>query len=133
MLNLVLAVVVLAHGVGHLLFFVPAVGLASWADQTGHSWLLTAAIGDASARTIAAFVWAVATILFVGGVAGYWMSQEWWRAVTIAAAVVSLVGIVVFWDGIATSSALMALVVDVLVLIALVWARWPAAQSGTSV
>lgn len=133
MLSLGLAIAVLAHGIGHVLFLVPAVGIANWADQTGHSWLLTSVVGDGPARAVAAFVWAAATLLFVAGVAGFWTGQEWWRQVTIGAAIVSIVGIVLFWDGIATSNAFLALAFDVAVLLALLWARWPGAQPGTSV
>ena len=48
-----LALVVFAHGVGHLLFLAPAVGLGNWAEQTGESWALTGAIGEAATRVIA--------------------------------------------------------------------------------
>lgn len=133
MLNLVLAIAVLAHGIGHVLFLVPAAGIANWADQTGHSWLLTSAVGDGPARAVAAIVWGAATVLFVAGVAGFWMSLDWWRPVTIAAAIVSIAGIVVFWDGIATSNAFLALAFDVVILIALLWLHWPATQAELSV
>lgn len=133
MLNLVVAIAVLAHGIGHILFLVPAVGIANWADQTGHSWLLAPVLGDGVTRAVAALVWSAATLLFVGGVAGFWMSLDWWRPVTIAAAIVSIAGIVVFWDGIAASNAFLAVVFDVVVLVALLWIHWPATQAELSV
>ncbi|HEY7523024.1 MAG TPA: hypothetical protein VH720_05105 [Candidatus Limnocylindrales bacterium] len=126
--KLIIALVVTAHGVGHLLFLVPALGIATWAGQTGDSWLLTSTFGEAVTRTIAAVVWAAAIVLFVAGVAGFLTAAEWWRAVTIAGAVVSAVGIVAMWNGIAMSSAVFALGFDAALVIALAVAHWPAAD-----
>jgi len=50
----------------------------------------------------------------------------------VVVAHVSLVGIVVMWDGIATSSALMAAAFDSAVLVALLWAHWPTAELAGS-
>jgi hypothetical protein len=62
--------VVFAHGVGHLLFLAPVVGLGNWADQTGESWILTGAIGEPATRAIATALWSAVIVLFVAGVAG---------------------------------------------------------------
>jgi hypothetical protein len=128
MLKLILIAVVAAHAIGHVLFLGPGLRLATWADQTGHSWVLSAPLGDALTRGVAGFIWSATIVLFLFGVIGYATDQEWWRAPTIAGALVSIVGIVVFWDGIAASSAMFALAFDALVLIALLWARWPSPQ-----
>jgi hypothetical protein len=127
-----LALVVFAHGVGHLLFLAPVVGLGNWADQTGESWILTGAIGEPATRAIATALWSAAIVLFVAGVAGFLGGTEWWRTVTIAAAALSAVGIVAFWGGIATSSAVFALVADVVILGALLVAHWPTTELAAS-
>lgn len=131
LLRLALAVVVLAHGIGHVLFLVPTVRLASWADQTGHSWLLTGSLGDGPTRAIAAVIWIAAIALFVAGVVGFLTGAGWWPAVTIVGAIVSIVGIVAMWDGLAQPSAMLALAFDVVVLVALAWAHWPATELGS--
>jgi hypothetical protein len=128
MLKLVLAVVVLAHGVGHVLFLGPTLRVGEWAGQTAHSWLLTGTLGDSAARAIAAVIWTATIALFVAGVAGYLTDAAWWRGVTVAGSVVSIVGLVLFWDGIATSSAVFALAFDAVLLLALLVAHWPAAE-----
>jgi hypothetical protein len=125
-IKILIALTVFAHGVGHVLFLVPALGIATWAGQTGDSWLLTGTFGPTMTRAIAAIVWAAAIVLFVGGVAGFLTGAEWWRAVTLAGAVVSAVGIAAMWGGIAMSSALFALGFDAVIVVALVWAHWPA-------
>ena len=40
MVNLAVATVLFAHGVGHVLFLAPTLRLADWAGQTGYSWAL---------------------------------------------------------------------------------------------
>jgi len=51
MLTFILLAAVAMHGIGHVLFFGPAIGLADWGS--GHSWLLTNLLGDGVARTFA--------------------------------------------------------------------------------
>jgi hypothetical protein len=131
MLNLALAVVVVAHAIGHVLFLAPALRLVNWADQTGHSWLLTGIVGDPLTRAVAAAAWTATALLFLAGTYGFLTSQDWWRPVIVAAAVVSLAAIVVMWDGIATSSAFMAAAFDIAVIVAVAWARWPATSATT--
>ena len=127
MLKLLIATVVLFHGVGHILFLAPTIRLASW-GQTGHSWVMTPVLGDGIARILGAGLWTAAIVLFVAAFGGLVMSAEWWRAVAIGGALVSLGGIVLMWDGIAPSNAFFALAFDLVVLVALLWARWPSAE-----
>ena len=128
MLTAILALVLLFHGVGHVLFLGPALRLVDWAGQTGQSWLLTSTLGDGPSRAVGAIVWTASIVLFVAGASGLLAGQPWWRSVTVAGAIVSLVGIVVSWDGLATTNAVFALVVDVLVLWALLVAHWPSSE-----
>jgi hypothetical protein len=122
------ALVVFAHGVGHLLFLGPVIGLGSWADQTGDSWVLTGTIGEPAARIVATVLWSAVIVLFVAGVAGFLGTTDWWRTVTIAAAGLSILGIVLFWGGIASSSAIFALIADAVILGALLIAHWPSTE-----
>jgi hypothetical protein len=128
MVKLLLATLFFAHGVGHVLFLGPALRLTAWADQTGQSWVLTPLVGDGAARILASVVWGAALLLFVGAAAGLVLGSDWWRAAAIAGAVVSAVGIVAMWGGVAPSSAIMALAFDVLVLLALLVVHWPSAE-----
>ena len=131
-LRIVLVIVVAAHGIGHLLFLGPVAGLGAWAGQSGHSWLLTSAIGEGATRAIATLVWTAVIVLFLAGVGGFLAGADWWRGVTVAAAALSIAGVVVFWDGIATTNAIFALVTDVLILAALLVANWPSAELAGS-
>lgn len=115
------------HGIGHILFLGPAFGWSSWGS--GHSWLLTGVIGDGPARAFSAVVWTAAGVLFLVGVGGFMRDADWWRTTTIVAAVISLIGTVVYFDGIKQPSGVAALVFNVLVLGALIVARWPSAAA----
>ncbi len=128
MLKLVIAAVVLAHGVGHILFLGPALRVTTWADQTGHSWLVTPLLGDGVTRAFAAIVWTSTIALFVAAVVGFFMGTDWWRGAAVLGAVISAAGIIVMWDGLAPSSAIAALVFDLIVLVALLWAHWPSTE-----
>ena len=128
-LRVVLAIVLVAHGIGHVLFLGPALRVAAWADQSGGSWLLSPTLGDGGAHAAGALVWAAATVLFVLAGAGLLLAMEWWRPIAVLAAVVSLLGIVLFWNGILTASALPALIVDVALIVGLVIAHWPSADA----
>src|SRR4029079_8222142 len=119
------ALVVFAHGVGHLLFLGPVIGLGSWADQTGDSWVLTGTIGEPAARIVATVLWSAVNVLFVAGAAGFLGTTDGCRTVTIGAAGLSILGIVLFWGGIASSSAIFALIADAVILGALLIAHWP--------
>ncbi len=131
-LKVLIALVVLAHGIGHILFLGPSLQLAGWAGQTGHSWALTSGLGDGPTRAIAALLWSATIVLFVAGVGGFLLGQPWWVGVTAAGAVTSIVGIVLMWDGIVASSAGFALAFDVLVLVSLFWAHWPTTEMAGS-
>ena len=127
MLKLVLAGVVLAHGVGHLLFLGPSLRVVDWAGQTSHSWLLTGTLGEGPARAIASAIWIATVVLFVAGVGGFLLDSAWWRPMTVAGAVVSMLGMVLFWDGLATSNAAFALAFDIVLLVSLLVVHWPVA------
>jgi len=125
MLRAVLALVIGAHGIGHILFLVPLLGIADWGQST-RSWLLT---GESSARLIGSILWVVATIGFCVAVFGLWSQLSWWRNVAIVAAIVSTIGLVLFWANPVSSSAVFALAFNVIVLGALLLAHWPSIEA----
>lgn len=120
----ILAVVVFAHGVGHVLF-APMLSGAMKLDASGHSWLLTGMFGDAATRALATALAAAVTASFVLVAGGIVLQTTWWRGLAIAAAVGSVALVVLLWDGLPTSPAASALAFDVVVLAALMLFHWP--------
>lgn len=127
-LRWIVALAVLAHGVGHVLFM-PVLAGVMRLPSSGHSWLLTSAVGDTPTRLVATLVAAVAIGAFVAAGAGLLTQVGWWRQAAVVGAAISIGLIVAMWDGIPTSSAFFAFVFDLLVLGALLIARWPTEQS----
>jgi hypothetical protein len=88
---------------------------AAQATGGGQSWL----IGDRKA--LAAVSTLAAGALFVVAGIGLWAHAGWWRPVTVAAAVISLMYFVVFFNPLI----LLGMAIDVGLIIAIVWLDWP--------
>lgn len=117
----ILAIIVGAHGVGHVLFLTAALGIADW-GQSAHSWLLS---NESAAKVAGGIIWAVALLGFVAAAVGLFGELAWWRTVAIIVSIVSLVGLALFWDNPPTQPAVAAAVFNVVVLLALLVFKWP--------
>ena len=126
------------HGLGHG----GALGALIWmafrpSDPTGgwhaaRSWLLPT-LPAAAATSVAGAFWIVAMLGFVAAALSFWgfgLPGEGWRPLAIGSAVVSLVGITLFFGTWPPFNTLAALAVNVAVLVSLLWLRWPA-QAAT--
>ena len=125
MLRTVLAVVIGAHGIGHILFLVPLLGIADWGQST-RSWLLS---GETGSRLIGSVLWIAAIIAFGVVVVGLVGQHGWWRTAAIIAALISIVGLILFWPTPVTAPVLSALVFNLLLLAALLIVRWPSVEA----
>jgi hypothetical protein len=120
----ILTLVVMAHGIGHVVFLIPCLGIAQWGQST-HSWLLTKALGDTLTRMIGSLLWLAVFIGFMAAGVGLLGQHTWWRALTVASAGVSLLGLALFAGGSDLSPSVNASLMDLAVLVALLWMRWP--------
>jgi hypothetical protein len=125
--RIVVALAILAHGVGHMLFLAPCLGITQW-GQSAHSWLLTATLGDVSTRVIGGLLWLVAIVGFLAAGVGLLGQHAWWWTLALVSAGVSLVALVLFLKGIDTQPVLSAALMDVAILVVLFWLRWPSAD-----
>ena len=124
LLRAILAIVVGAHGIGHILFLVPLLGIADWGQSTC-SWLFSGTGGNLAARILGSMVWIAATLGFIAVAVGLFGQTDWWRGLAIVSSGLSILGLVLFWNNPATSSAFFALIFDIAVLISLLILRWP--------
>ena len=98
MFKIVIAVVLLAHGIGHVLGPLQVSKVAgvnqSW---NGDSWLLTGAVGQSITGAVGVALWTVAIVAFgvLAGVVMGWLPEAW-TPLAIVASVVSLVGVLLF-------------------------------------
>ena len=127
MLKIVIAVVLLAHGIGHSMGLLQMLRIVTvnpaW---RGDSWLVTGLFGTTATQLVGASLWIVAIVGFAGvasAVVG-WIPASLFTPLAIASSAVSLAGIALFPVAFPTSSTIGALVVDVAVLIAVTWFHW---------
>lgn len=126
-LRIVLAFVVAAHGIGHILFLMPLVSSTTW-GQSAQSWVLG---GNGLAKVVGSVIWLVSLVGFWAAAFGIFRETAWWQTVAIVSAAVSTVGLILFWTRPSTSPAISALVFNLLVLAALLIFHWPpAVQAG---
>ncbi len=130
--NLIIGIVLIAHGIGHVLGYFPIFGWASVDGWTGESWLLTAPIGVAGANAIALVLWTIPMVGFTLaglGVLGIAVPTTWIRPLAVVSAVVSIAGIVLFWHAFPTmTNRIGAIAVDIVVLWAVLVAHWPSSD-----
>jgi hypothetical protein len=131
-IKLIAAGVLLVHGLGHG----GALGALAWirlrpGTPTGgwlaaRSWLVPSLSGD-TARTIAAAFWIASLVGFVIAAMSFWgvVPDTVWRPLAVASAIVSTTGVVLFFGTWPTNYTLAALGVNVAVLVAVLWLRWP--------
>lgn len=119
LLRWAIIVVLLAHGVGHMMGFLAAWTTIPMGFNT-NPWLLSSHVTVQSAVGRAfGLLWLVALVGFVGATIGLITDQGWWRGLAIAAAFISLVAIVPWWNTVTPGSRLGAVLVDVVIIAAL--------------
>ena len=122
-----IAVVLLAHGIGHTIGIMQTLRLTTvnpgW---NGDSWLLTGIAGSTVTNAVGIVLWTAAMIGFIlaAGVVVGWLPADWWRPLAIGASFCSLAGILLFPAAFPTFSTIGAIIVDVVVLGAVLWSQW---------
>ena len=131
MLRYLIAIVLVAHAIGHSLGILQTLRLATvnptW---NGDSWLLPGVAGSTLVNVVGIVLWTAALVGFVlaGGVVLGWLPADWWRPLAVGASLCSLAGILLFPAAFPIGSTLGALVVDLVVLGAVLWADWTPAD-----
>ena len=127
MVKIIVAVVLLAHGIGHVLGPLQVFKITA-TDPTwnGDSWLLTGVTGQTLSNVIGLALWIAAMVGFVAASAVVmgWLPASWWIPLAVGSSVVSLVGIALFPNAFPMTSTVAAAVVDVVVLAAVVVLKW---------
>lgn len=91
LLRYIIAMVLIGHGIGHVMGFLEAWTTVS-VGFSNQPWLLSSGITiDSPVGRAFGLLWLVAMIGFVGAGLGLLFHQAWWQPLAIAAAVISLV------------------------------------------
>lgn len=131
MLQIVIAVFSVLHGLVHLLYLGQSVRLFQlqpgmvWPDG---SWAFSRLLSNEVVRALAGVSCAVAAIGFVAGGIAVFSTQVWWRPVVAGSAAFSVLIFVLFWDGLAPgmpNKGLFAILINLAILVGLLVFRWP--------
>ena len=132
-IKLIAAGALLLHGFGHggalgalaWIRFSPGPTTGAW--LAARSWLIPSLSAD-TATILASGFWIVSLVGFVMTAMSFWgvfVPGDVWRPLAVASALVSAAGIVLFFGTWPMFNTLAALGMNVAVLVAVVWLRWP--------
>jgi hypothetical protein len=127
MLKIIIAVVLLSHGIGHSMGLLQAFKVATVSPQwKGDSWVLTRSVGSAISQIVAVSLWSFAIVGFaaLAAVVIGWLPEAWWVPLAVGASAVSLAGLFLFPVAFPLFSTLGALAANVAVLVAVLWYQW---------
>jgi hypothetical protein len=118
MIRWLIAIAMLMHGAGHIVFFLESFTDSPMGFSAG-TWLLPGAFTvDSPVGKAFALLWLLAMLGFMAAAVGLITRQEWWPALAVAAAVVSLVVLLAWWSVIPSSSRVWVLLADLVVIAA---------------
>ena len=122
-LHLIFTIVLLVHGVGHLLGVISIVGgLIKSSGFTTTSWVLTDRLGlsETIVRALG-MLWLVATTGFIAAAWGFWSDMEWWRSLTWVMVVLSVGLLVLWWNAFTINIPIQANIGNIVVIVGLLW------------
>lgn len=120
--KLIVAAVLVAHGLGHVMAPQSAFAPPGAFSQGSSGFLPDMTIASPGGRLLS-LLWLVPLAGFLIGTYGLWTGQPWWQPVLAVSAIVSIIAVLPWWNVMPTFSYLGALAVDVLVLLAL-YTQW---------
>jgi hypothetical protein len=128
-LRIVMFIVLLAHGIGHTMGVLAALGLSTMESWSTHSWLLSG-LGETVNRVLCGLLYGVSVVLFVIvslALMDWIVPHDAWRSLAVIGAVISLVAVIVYWQGLVAlvPNKIGALVVNVAILVVYFIADWP--------
>jgi hypothetical protein len=127
MLRIVIALVLLGHGIGHSMGLLQVFRIATVNPQwNGDSWLLTGLIGPTPAHVVGGVLWSAAMVAFaaLAAVVIGWLPDAWFAPLAVGASAVSLAGMLLFPIAFPLFSTIGALVVNIALLVAVLWVHW---------
>ena len=130
LVKVVVAGVLAAHGVGHVLGWMPALGVASFEGVSSRSWALTGVLGDGGARMAGGILFVVPMVGFLAAAVGLLTGQPWWRQAAVGSASISLLATALYPQAFTTGSTVGSVAVNVAVLYGILVAGWGASSAS---
>lgn len=102
LLRIVFGLLVIAHGLVHLLYAVHAqrsMEIHPGLDWPDGSWAFSRLLGAPATRTVASVAYVLAAIGFMAGGLGILLGQAWFRPMVAGSAAFSAANMVLLWNG----------------------------------
>lgn len=120
-IRIITGLVLIVHGIGHVMAFFPAMNWASSDKWHYRSWLLSGILGDTASRILVVVLFGAAGLGFIAagfGVFGWLVPHDSWQNLALVSAVISLVALFLFWNAFVAffPNKIGSIVVNVLVL-----------------
>ncbi|MEJ2601111.1 MAG: hypothetical protein P8Z00_22460 [Anaerolineales bacterium] len=100
-LRIITGLVLIAHGIGHVMALFPALNISSTESWHHRSWLLSGFLGDAISRVLVVILFGAALIGFIAaglGLFGWLVPHSAWQTLAIATSLLSLFSLALFWN-----------------------------------
>jgi hypothetical protein len=131
-MTMFIGIIVILHGLVHFWYVTLSQGWVAFQPEmgwTGKSWLLSNLMGDQITRILATVLYSLAAITFLIAGIGLVAGQGWTRMWLSAASLISIVAILLFWDGNFSKpveKGALGLLISTAILFATVVLKWPA-------
>ena len=132
-LRIIIPLVLILHGIGHVMGILTATGIIKTETWHSQSWLLTGPLGDSTARIIALILWVITLLGFLAagaGAFGWSVTSGSWRTIAVVSAVISLAALALYWNAFAVliPNKIGSIAVNVATLVAILGLSWPSAE-----
>ena len=100
-IRLITGLVLIVHGIGHVMALLPALNITSTKTWHYRSWLLGGMLGDTISRLLVILLFGAAMLGFIAaglGLFGWLVPHSAWQNLAIISAVISLVALALFWN-----------------------------------
>ncbi|MHA2062603.1 MAG: hypothetical protein ACW963_09990 [Candidatus Sifarchaeia archaeon] len=117
-LHLIYTIVLLVHGIGHLIGVISIVGgLIKSPKFTSNSWLLSDRLGlsEAVVRALG-MLWLVAIVGFIAATWGFWFNLVWWRPLSWTMVALSIGLFVLWWNAFTVNLPIQANIGNIIVI-----------------
>jgi hypothetical protein len=130
LLQIIIGIVIIGHGIGHVLGVISALGFQLTPQHSSDSWLFTRFLGKTITRSLMFIIFLATTLLLIAGGLG---SNGWlipfdrWSWLTAVGSIFSILGLVLFPKAFPTifPNVVGAFVVDIAALLSIYWLHWP--------
>jgi len=128
----ILALVVLAHGIGHALGILAGLGVKLSSSHSLESWLFDGLLGKTFSQYFGFLLSALAIIAFFAtslSLLGWFLPPDLWESLGITASLISLLLVVFYWNFLPFlfPNKVGVIVIDGWLLFSILWWHWPTA------